>query len=30
MKKDAHNEILRNIIDRYNHMVDECIKENKE
>ena len=29
LKKDAHNEILRNIINRYNQMVDECIEENK-
>lgn len=29
MKKDAHNEMLRNIIDRYNQMVDECIEDNR-
>ena len=29
MKKDAHNKLLRTIINRYNEMVDECIEENK-
>lgn len=28
MKKDAHNIIIRNIINRYNEMVDECISKN--